>query len=154
LARIVYQKPKLTDIPEMQRLVAEEVERGVILPRRDDEVATNIRSYIVARTDNGIIGYLALHIHTATLAEIRSLIVGREWRGEGVGRALVQEALREGRELGVQSVLALTYSREFFERLGFHEIEKRAIPEQKIWQDCIRCKHFPVCDEVAMMRTL
>jgi len=51
-------------------------------------------------------------------------------------------------------VLSLTYSKEFFERLGFEEIEKEKIPEHKIWQDCIKCIHFPVCNEVAMMKKI
>ncbi|MRI83257.1 MAG: GNAT family N-acetyltransferase [Nitratiruptor sp.] len=138
----------------MQSLVASEVESGVILPRSDDEVATNIRSYFVAHVGEEIIGYVALHIHSVRLAEIRSLVVKEGWRGKGVGGQLVQMALEEGRALGVQEVLALTYTKPFFQRLGFEEIQKSAIPEHKIWQDCIRCKHFPVCNEVAMMRRL
>ena len=63
-------------------------------------------------------------------------------------------ALEEGEDLAVKEVLALTYNKEFFERLGFFEIQKSEIPEHKIWQDCIKCKHFPVCNEVAMMYRL
>jgi len=33
----------------MQEMVQEAVREGIILPRSDDEIATNIRSYIVAR---------------------------------------------------------------------------------------------------------
>ncbi len=139
----------------MQRLVEDEVASGVILPRSDDEIATNIRSYTIAEDEDGeLVGYVALHIHSPRLAEVRSLVVGQKWRGQGVGRRLVERALEEGRALGVAEVLALTYSKEFFERLGFYEIQKSEIPEHKIWQDCIKCKHFPICNEVAMMRRL
>jgi amino-acid N-acetyltransferase len=135
----------------MQKVVEKEVESGIILPRSDDEIATNIRSYIVAKQDGAIVGYVALHIHSMKLAEVRSLIVKEELRGHGVGKELVQRALKEGKELAVKEVLALTYNKEFFERLGFIEIQKSDIPEHKIWQDCIKCKHFPICNEVAMM---
>ena len=154
MAQIRYDKPTLSDIPQMQRLVEAEVRSGVILPRSDDEIATNIRSYITARDDDRIVGYVALHIHSPRLAEVRSLVVDESVRGRGVGKRLVELALDEGRALGVSEVLALTYSKEFFERLGFGEIQKSDIPEHKIWQDCIKCKHFPVCNEVAMMRRL
>ena len=155
MAQIVYKKPTLSHIPQMQRLVEGEVANGVILPRSDDEIATNIRSYTVAAdADDNIVGYVALHIHSPRLAEVRSLVVGAPWRGRGIGRRLVELALEEGKSLGVRDVLALTYSKEFFERLGFNEIQKSDIPEHKIWQDCIKCKHFPVCNEVAMMRGL
>jgi amino-acid N-acetyltransferase len=48
----------------------------------------------------------------------------------------------------------LTYQQRFFERLGFEEIPKESIPEHKIWADCIKCKHFPVCNEVSLIKTL
>jgi len=138
----------------MQSLVKEEVESGIILPRSDDEIATNIRSYIGAWDEDELIGYGALHIHSPILAEIRSLIVAPAYRQKGVGRLLVKEALKEAKELCVKKVLALTYNRAFFEKLGFSEIDKSDIPEHKIWQDCIKCKHFPMCNEIAMMKEL
>ncbi len=74
---VEFVKADLFDIANMQKLVREYVEDGVILDRSDDEVATNIRSYILAKSQNEIIGYLALHIHSIRLAEIRSLIVSK-----------------------------------------------------------------------------
>ena len=138
----------------MQSIVQEYVKNGVILPRSDDEIATNIRSYTLAVDGEEIAGYVALHIHSKTLAEIRSLIVQDSYRGYGIGKELVKRALDEAKALGVKEVLSLTYSKEFFEKLGFEEIEKEKIPEHKIWQDCIKCMHFPVCNEVAMMKTI
>ncbi|BCD67998.1 N-acetyltransferase [Nitratiruptor sp. YY09-18] len=151
---ISYHKPKLTDIPAMQALVKEAVQEGIILPRSDDEIATNIRSYIVAKDGRKIVGYVALHIHSMRLGEIRSLIVDEEYRGRRIGQELVKRAVQEGKDLALQEVLSLTYNKPFFEKLGFYEIEKEKIPEQKIWQDCIKCKHFPVCNEVAMMKKI
>jgi len=60
--------------------------------------------------------------------------------------------LEEARTLGVkEDVLVLTYLPEFFKKLGFREIDKEVIPEHKIWADCIKCIHFPVCNEVALV---
>ena len=151
---VTYKKPILTDIAQMQRLALEYVKDGIILPRSDDEVATNIRSYTIAKIDDEIVGYVALHIHSVRLAEIRSLIVHKSLQGRGIGTNLVQQAIKEGKELAVKEILALTYSKEFFEKLGFQEISKEQIPEHKIWQDCIKCKHFPICNEVAMMKNI
>ncbi|ADV46204.1 N-acetyltransferase [Nitratifractor salsuginis] len=151
---IRYRKATLADIPEMQAMVAEQVKEGVILPRSDDEVATNIRSYILAEAEGMIVGYGALHIHSPRLAEIRSLIVSPTWRCRGVGAGIVREALREAEELGVEEVLVLTYVSDFFRQLGFHEIAKESIPEQKIWTDCIKCIHFPNCNESSLVYTV
>lgn len=145
-------KAKLDDIPQMQALVTQEVKDGIILNRSDDEVATNIRSYVLAKKNDEIVAYAALHVHSKRLAEIRSLIVHEAYRGEKIGESIVQFALREAKELGVEEeVLVLTYLPNFFEKMDFVEINKEEIPEHKIWADCIKCIHFPVCNEIALV---
>ncbi len=148
-------KAKLSDISAMQALVLSEVKEGVILNRSEDEVATNIRSYVLAKEDEKLVGYTALHIHSKRLAEIRSLIVDEKYRGQKIGQKMVEFTLEEARELGVEEdVLVLTYLPAFFEKLGFKEINKEVIPEHKIWADCIKCIHFPVCNEIALVYKL
>jgi len=148
-------KAKLSDIPEMQALVTTEVKEGIILNRTEDEVATNIRSYVLAKDDGKLVGYTALHIHSKRLAEIRSLIVDESYRGQNVGKRMVKFTLEEAKALGVEEdVLVLTYLPQFFEKLNFNEINKEVIPEHKIWADCIKCIHFPVCNEVALIYKL
>ncbi len=148
-------KATLKDIPFMQKMVAQEVKDGVILERNEDEVATNIRSYVLAKIDDELVGYAALHIHSARLAEIRSLIVSDKHRGKKIGKKIVEFTLEEARILGVEEeVLVLTYLPEFFKKMNFIEIAKETIPEHKIWTDCIKCIHFPVCNEISMVYKL
>jgi amino-acid N-acetyltransferase len=145
-------KAKLSDIPQMQALVIAEVKDGIILNRTEDEVATNIRSYVLAKDEGKLVGYTALHIHSKRLAEIRSLIVDSSYRGQNIGKRMVEFTLEEAKSLGVkEDVLVLTYLPQFFEKLNFNEINKEVIPEHKIWADCIKCIHFPVCNEVALV---
>lgn len=138
----------------MQELVAPEVLSGVILARSDDEISTNIRSYTLAMDRDRLVGFCALHIHSPNLAEIRSMIIDAQYRGMNIGSSLVEKVSIEGKALGLCEILALTYQQQFFERLGFVEIPKESIPEHKIWADCIKCKHFPVCNEVSLIKTL
>lgn len=152
--QITYRKALLDDIAAMQKLVYPLVEDGTILVRSNDEIATNIRSYTLAFDGDRLVGFTALHVHSPELAEIRSLIVSEHYRAQGVGTALVQKALEEADTLGVERVLALTYAAHFFEQLGFVEIPKESLPEHKIWADCIKCIHFPICNEVALIKTL
>ena len=148
-------KATLLDIPFMQKIVAQEVKNGVILERNKDEVATNIRSYILATIEDEVVGYAALHIHSVRLAEIRSFVVSEEYRGKKIGKKIVEFALEEARVLGVEEeVLVLTYLPEFFKKMNFVEIAKESIPEHKIWTDCIKCIHFPVCNEVSLVYKL
>ncbi|ALV24887.1 acetyltransferase [Campylobacter iguaniorum] len=148
---ITYKKAKLNQICSMQTLVKKEIESGIILPRSDDEIATNIRSYTLAFNDDELVGYSALHIHAPNLAEVRSLIIKNSCRGLGIGSGLVRELLKEAKSLEIKQVFTLTYQKSFFENLGFEEISKEKLPAQKIWADCIKCKHFPVCNEIALI---
>jgi len=145
-------KATLHDIPAMQALVVSEIKDGIILNRSEDEVATNIRSYVLAKEEGKIVGYTALHIHSKRVAEIRSLIVDANYRGKHIGQKMVEFTLQEAKILGVEEdVLVLTYLPDFFTKLGFIEISKEGIPEHKIWADCIKCIHFPVCNEIALV---
>ena len=147
-------KPNVMHIKKMQEVVKEEVDTGTILLRTEDEMANTIRSYTVVEVDGEIAGFTALHIHSARLSEVRSLVVSKNFRGLNLGKKLVESCIEEGKFLGLTQILSLTYQKEFFEKLGFDEIEKDQIPEHKIWADCIRCKHFPKCDEIAMVYDL
>ncbi len=151
---IEYKKASLKDIAEMQDLVFDEVKKGTILFRSSDEMATNIRSYIVVKKENVIVGFGALHFHAHDLGEIRSLIVSDTCRGEGIGKNMVKKMLDEGKKLGVEKIFALTYEQNFFESIGFREIPKESLPAHKIWADCIKCKRFPICDEIALIKTI
>ncbi len=151
---IKFYKPDVSHITTMQSLVKEEVENGTILLRTEDEMANTIRSYTVVEVDGVMAGFTALHIHSSRLSEVRSLVVSKNFRGLKLGKKLVEACIKEAKSLGLQQILSLTYQKGFFESLGFYEIEKEKIPEHKIWADCIRCKHFPVCDEIAMVYDL
>jgi len=146
-------KPTLCNIASMLEIVDTEVENGNILHRSADEIATTIRSYSIALNSNTIIGFVALHIHNEKLAEIRSLVVKEKFRGEGVGSYLIESAINEAKSLGVKEVLVLTYNKSLYTKYNFIEIDKESLPEHKIWTDCIKCIHFPICDEIALLKT-
>jgi amino-acid N-acetyltransferase len=147
---IIYFKPNVLDILNMQKLVYEDVENGNILDRNSNEMATTIRSYTAAKINNEIIGFVALHIHTIDLAEIRSLVVQKKHRKQGIAKILILKMIEEAKNINLKKLLVLTYKKELFESFDFKEIAKESIPETKIWADCIKCKHFPICDEVSL----
>lgn len=138
----------------MQTLVEPYIKNGTILYRSDNEVATTIRSYTIIKDDDKIIGFSALHIHSSTLCEIRSLIIDEDYRRDNLASKLIQNLLDEAKDIGLKEVLALTYVDEFFKKLGFVIIDKEQIPDQKIWLDCSRCKNFPVCNEISLIKQI
>ncbi|HIP13767.1 MAG TPA: N-acetyltransferase [Arcobacter sp.] len=147
---IRFVKPTVKDISAMQELVLEDVANGNILVRNESEMATTIRSYTVAYKDEVLVGFVALHIHTPLLAEIRSLVVSSDLRGQGIGQKLISHCINEAKQIDISELLVLTYQAKLFEKFDFKIIEKSTIPDTKIWADCIKCKHFPICDEVAL----
>lgn len=148
-------KPNLLEIPKMRNLVLPEVKKGVILDRSEDEIANAIRSYSVVKNKNGeIIAFCALHIHSMILGEVRSLNVREDYRRRGLATMLINALIDEAKVLHLKEVLTLTYKKEVFEKLGFKEIEKEKLPNHKIWADCIKCTRFPICDEIALIKTI
>ncbi|PAF42069.1 N-acetyltransferase [Helicobacter sp. 11S03491-1] len=136
----------------MHALVQQEVRKGFILPRSAEEMATSVRSYFIAKDQDKIIGFCALHIYSPILAEVRSLVVDENYRKQGIASKLVAEVLQEGEFLGITEFLVLTYHDKLFKKLGFEVIEKSLLPNHKIWADCIACKHFPICEEIALLK--
>ncbi|MDQ7083399.1 MAG: N-acetyltransferase [Aquificota bacterium] len=147
---MMVRKAKVKDAPRIYRLVNEQATKGLLLPRSLSSIYEHIRDFWVFEDSGDIVGCVALQVFWEDLAEIRSLAVREDRRGEGIGRSLVLACLKEAKELGISRVFSLTYARDFFLKIGFREIEKSQLP-QKIWTDCVNCIKFPSCDEVAVI---
>jgi amino-acid N-acetyltransferase len=145
----------ISDVKEIYKLLSIFSDRGEILPRSLSEIYDNLRDYCVYchGEQETIVGTCAVHVSWEDLAEIRSLAVEDRFAKRGIGRKLVESCIAEARELGIHRVFVLTYKKEFFEKLGFHLVDKASLPH-KIWADCLKCVKFPDCDETAMMREI
>jgi amino-acid N-acetyltransferase len=144
-------KPKLTEVGQIQALLDAAAEAGQVLPRALTELYTNVRDFFVYVDERGLGGCGALHIDLVDLAEVRSLVVRPDLRGEGVGSRLVEALVAEARSLDIARIYAFTREPAFFARIGFREIHKDELP-YKVFKDCTRCHLFPGCDEVAVIR--
>lgn len=144
-------KARMSDVKEIQSLIAEYARKGDMLPRSLADIYENLRDYFVFEGEDGeLVGSAAIHIMWEDLAEVRSLAVREGKMRGGVGTKLVESCISEAIVLGIGRVFALTYKPAFFEKLGFHVVEKSELP-QKIWSDCLKCSKFPDCDEVALV---
>jgi amino-acid N-acetyltransferase len=143
-------KATVRDVETMYQLLQYYAEKGLLLPRSRLSLYENLHAMTVIEAEGKVIGLGALHILWEDLAEIRSLAIHPSIVSKGLGRALVKHLLEESRYLGIPKVIALTYQVAFFEKLGFHLVNKESLPH-KVWKDCINCNKFPVCDEVAML---
>jgi len=146
-------KAKVKDAKAIHHILLEGANNGELLPRSLNEIYDNIRDFFVIYDENELIGVSALHICWEDLAEVRSLMVKDERRGEGFGAMLLEACLKEAEDMGIKKVFALTYKVGFFRKYGFVEVDKRELPH-KIWSDCIKCSKFPECDESAVVKIL
>jgi amino-acid N-acetyltransferase len=144
-------KARMSDVKGIHQLIADYAKKGDMLPRSLADIYENLRDYFVFLEDDGeLVGSAAIHIMWEDLAEVRSLAVREGRMRRGVGTQLVESCISEAIMLGIARIFALTYKPEFFERLGFHTVDKAELP-QKIWSDCLKCSKFPDCDEVALV---
>lgn len=107
------------DLPELEDLVDRFVQANRLLPRTTDELCDLIPFGFVAVIDDRIVGFAALEIYSAKLAEIRSLAVNDEFQGRGIGRALVQRCVDLAVQRNVLEVMAITSADGFFKACGF-----------------------------------
>ncbi len=144
------EKAKTRDATSIQRLINHFVSQDDILPRALSEIYENIRDFFVVREGDRVIACAALHINWVDLAEIRSLVAIEEGQHQGIGSLLIQACLNEAKELDITTVYCLTRRPTFFEKQGFHLVDKMELP-RKIWGDCYHCLKFPNCDASALI---
>ncbi len=150
-------KAHLQDARDIFDLVNSLSGDGTLLRRSYAEICENIRDFTVAETspegaaEPRFLGCGALHLYGPHLAEIRSIVLYPEARGQGAGGALLRALLREAEEHGVTSTCLFTRIPDFFTHYGFRTAERTALPD-KIYKDCQACPRLYACDEVAMLK--
>jgi amino-acid N-acetyltransferase len=146
-------KARLQDATNIYELVNSLSHDGTLLRRAFAEICENVRDFTVAESDSGVfLGCGALHLYGPHLAEVRSIVVRPEAKGQGVGANLLAVLLDEAEDHGVGCVCLFTRIPDFFFRYGFRTVEDRAALPDKIFKDCQNCPRLYRCDEVAMAR--
>jgi len=107
---------RIVALLEQARLPAEDITRD------------GIRDFIVACEAGDIIGVAGLERH-GEHGLLRSLAVAPDWRGHGLGAALVEAVEAKARGLGVRSLTLLTgTAAPFFAACCYEEITRRDAP--------------------------
>lgn len=98
-------------------------DRFLLLSRSSDH------SFFVSESNgDGIVGWIHAHTHQTLLTnarvEIAAIVVAENFRGKGVGKALIQEVEKWSREKSVQKLrlgsrIQRTDAHQFYQRLGF-----------------------------------
>ena len=141
----------LPDVGRIHGIIQPYADEGTLLPRSIAELSENVRDFIVAIEDERVIGCGALHLYGMHLAEIRSIAALPEFKGRGVGRALVEALIVESHRHSVTCLCLFTRTPGFFGHLGFDISRRQDLPD-KIYKDCIHCPKLTCCDEIAMVK--
>src|SRR5579864_7493653 len=125
---------------------------GTLLRRSYAEICENVRDFTVAESESGVfLGCGALHLYGPHLAEVRSIVVKPEAKGQGAGGKILKALLAEAEDQGVTAVCLFTRISDFFFHFAFRVVDRTALPD-KIYKDCQTCPRLYACDEVAMVR--
>ena len=146
----------LSDAEQIYQLIQEHKENLIVRPLSD--VIMNIDRFEVCEDNGRVIACAAWKIlpevgePQKASVEIQSVAVNEAYRRKNVGTKLVRAILgRVGRFAPTQAIV-LTFTPEFFSKLGFREVPKTSLMH-KIYIGCINCTKFSnpfTCPEVAM----
>jgi amino-acid N-acetyltransferase len=159
-ASVILRASTSADVPAIHALIEANLDEGHLLPRSIGELERHVNRFIVAverrgsrRTGGRIVACAELAPLSATVAEVRSLVVHRTVRSRGIGRQLVDELRRMAAGAGFESLCAFTHDAAYFVRKGFSIVPHQWIPE-KIALDCSTCPLFRTCGQHAVRLSL
>jgi amino-acid N-acetyltransferase len=145
---------RMGDAAAVHRVIAHYAGEGLLLPRTEAEIREHIARFLVLvekrSGEEKVLGCVALEPYGPDLAEIRSLAVAPEARGQGrnVGDRLMNAAMATARRRKIARLFAVTHRPDFFSRYGFTPGPRQAVPE-KVQRDCVGCPKERKCTLVA-----
>ena len=121
-------RARTADVKNIEALVAPLAEERILLAKDTVTYFESLQEFwlVVDPQPDGsevLAGCGALHIIWADLAEARTVATSPDYRGRGVGKAIIRQLLADAREVGVDRVFCLTFETAFFGSLGFEPIK-------------------------------
>lgn len=149
MTMVTFRQGREADAPAVNRLIEDNLASGHLLPRTIDEIHDHAGRFIVAERDGAVIACAELAPLSATVAEVRSLVVDEHVRGHQIGPRLVTELAAAGAARGFATLCAFTHQPSHFVKLGFTIVPHMWVPE-KIAHDCTSCPLFRRCGQYAV----
>ena len=143
----------IEDAHAIHALIVEHQAEGRLLPRDLAEVGAHAHRFVVAEEHGTIVACAELAPLSRTVGEVRSLVVRRAARGEGLGTQILDELIARARSAGFERLCAFTHAPAYFVQLGFSIVPHVWLPE-KIVTDCHGCPLFRRCAQYALVRPL
>lgn len=146
---MTFRQASAADAAAVHRLISDNLEVGHLLPRTLDDVVEHAARFLVAESEDRVIGCAELAPLSPRVAEVRSLVVDEQARGRHIGPRLVTELASRAAGRGFSTLCAFTHEPSHFVRLGFTIVPHVWVPE-KIAHDCTTCPLFRRCGQYAV----
>jgi amino-acid N-acetyltransferase len=144
---------RTTDVADIRRLVKPLADQRVLLEKEAVAYFESIQEFKVAEDQDGtLIGCGALHVMWEDIAEVRTLASSSAWRGQGVGRALLDVLLAQAEALGVSRVFCLTFEVDFFKRHGFEVMADQSAVDPEVYSELLRSHDEGVAEFLDLAR--
>lgn len=133
MSNLFIQRPaKESDLPLINAYAANE---GM------DEIPNTELVTVAVNADDVVVGFIRIALDESGVAFINPVVVYSEWRSFGVGRSLVEAALKKYGEL---RLVSRGSSLAFYDALGFSPCSWDLISEG-VTDDCANCDMRPTC---------
>ena len=128
------------------------------MPRPLSDILLNIDRFLVAELNGEIVGTASWSVlpeldpGKRPSIEIQSVSVREDLQQHGLGRRLVETAMARVAEMKPDQIIVLTFTPQFFARLGFVPVSKETLL-YKLYKGCMNCAKYDsplTCPEVAM----
>jgi amino-acid N-acetyltransferase len=146
---VTFREASADDAADIHRLISDNLEVGHLLPRTFDDIVEHARRFLVAEHGGRVLACAELAPLSRTVAEVRSLVVDQEARGNQIGPRLVSELAGGAAARGYATLCAFTHQPSHFVRMGFTIVPHMWVPE-KIAHDCTSCPLFRRCGQYAV----
>jgi amino-acid N-acetyltransferase len=122
------------DVRAIAQLIHSSVERDELAPRTRASIERELGDYYIFEVDGNPIACVALHVYPGLgKGELACLYVAPSHENRGIGRTMVQFVEAKARELGLQTLLALsTQAFNYFQsKAGFAEGTPDDLPPER-----------------------
>jgi amino-acid N-acetyltransferase len=150
---VVMRTGTTADAEALDALIRSHQAEGHLLPRDLDGLRRSASRFVVCEVEGAIKACAELAPLSAKVAEVRSLVVARDFRRVGLAARLVDEVRRRAESAGFATLSAFTHDARFFVRQNFSIVPHTWLPE-KIAKDCAACPLFRQCEQQAMVLPL
>jgi len=145
---------RTSDVRAITQLVEPLVQKRILLGKELVVFFESLQEFRVAVDDatGEVIGCGALHVIWEDLGEVRTLAARDDWRGKGVGHALLESLEAEARELGLKRLFCLTFEVEFFTRHGFEPTGEQLLVDPEVYSELLRSPDEGVAEFLDLSR--